>query len=656
MDFLKQSCRFSFLYNGVPFDTLNPTVERNETQTTITTTYSLPDGLMVTNIATYYPEFDAYEWVNFFANRGTQPTGILSRLWDADITLPLEHEEPRKWQAYFPDEKTATKVLAPTGSTWTQKEFYSNPDELMENKRINHIYPGMTKAYAPNGGRSSDGQAPFFNVHKNGKGYIVAVGWSGQWNAAFTRNEDDIRVQTGIEEVAFRLLPGESFRTSSIVIMPYVGDLVDSQNKWRRLVKKHFSLIGKEGRDQFGPFCAGIWGGMKTGSVLERVNTITENDLPFEYIWMDAGWYGIDTKPTPDEFEGDWGQHTGDWRVSPLVHPQGLKDVTQAIHQSGRKFLLWVEPERVIYSTPTAMAHPEYFLTTDDPNDQNRLLNLGDPAAWNYCYQTLAGLIEEIGIDCYRQDFNFSPLPYWRKHDAGDRKGISEIKHINGLYALWDALLERFPGLIIDNCASGGRRIDIETLRRSMPLWRSDYQCPANFDPEASQCHHLTYNSWMPFSGTGSGRIYDEYRMRSAYDSSMTTNFSFSERESFGETPEKIEWIRKYGEEYLLVRPYFMEDFYPLTKVSDQLDVWCAAQFNRPEEGDGIIQLFRRDESAYETACFKLRGLDPEADYSIMDLDGDFTITLDGETLMEEGFRVTLMEPRTAKILLYRAL
>ncbi|MBR4867107.1 MAG: alpha-galactosidase, partial [Clostridia bacterium] len=514
----------------------------------------------------------------------------------------------------------------------------------------------MTKSYAPNGGRSSDGQAPFFDICKNNAGYVVAVGWSGQWTASITRSEDDIRVQTGIEEVAFRLLPGERIRTSSVVIMPYQGDVVEAQNQWRRLVRKHFSLIGKEGRDQYGPFCASIWGGMRTQTVLERLKIIDENDIPFEYIWMDAGWYGIDTKPTPDEFEGDWGQHTGDWRVSPLIHPQGLKDVTEAVHKSGRKFLLWVEPERVIYSTPTAMAHPEYFLSTDNPGDSNRLLNLGNPAAWKYCYETLANLIETLKIDCYRQDFNFHPLPYWRKNDGGDRKGISEIKHINGLYTLWDALLERFPHLLIDNCASGGRRIDIETLRRSMPLWRSDYQCPANFDAEAVQCHHLTYNSWMPFSGSGSGRIYDEYRMRSAYDSSINTGFPFSEKEVFGDSKEKLDWLRKYGEEYLLVRPYFMEDFYPLTKVSDQLDVWCASQFNRPEEGDGIIQLFRREESAYETACFKLRGLDPEADYSIMDLDGDFTITLDGGTLMEEGFRVTLMEPRTAKILLYRAL
>lgn len=56
-----------------------------------------------------------------------------------------------------------------------------------------------------------------------------------------------------------------------------------------------------------------------------RIETIKKNALPFEYIWMDAGWYGIDTKPTPDEYEGDWGCHTGDWRVSPLVHSQGLK-------------------------------------------------------------------------------------------------------------------------------------------------------------------------------------------------------------------------------------------------------------------------------------------------------------------------------------------
>lgn len=171
---------------------------------------------------------------------------------------------------------------------------------------------------------------------------------------------------------------------------------------------------------------------------------------------MDAGWYGSDTKPRPDEFESNWPIHTGDWRIRPLIHLNALKDVSKAAHDSGMKLLLWFEPERVISTTPVAVQHPEYFLASDEEQSGNRLLNLGNPDAWDYCFNTISGNIEELGIDCYRQDFNFSPLSYWRKNDEFDRRGITEIKHINGMYRLWDALLERFPNLIIDNCASGG--------------------------------------------------------------------------------------------------------------------------------------------------------------------------------------------------------
>ena len=450
-------------------------------------------------------------------------------------------------------------------------------------------------------------------------------------------------------------MPGEKIRTSSVVIMPYKCDVADSHNKWRRLVKENFSLIGKEGRDQNGPLCAGIWGGMKTQTVLDRIEIIKKNALPFEYIWMDAGWYGIDTKPTPDEFEGDWGCHTGDWRVSPLVHPNGLKDVSKAVHDAGMKFLLWFEPERVIRTTPTAVNHPEYFLSSDNPYDDNRLLNLGNEEAWKYCFETLSKLIEELNIDCYRQDFNFPPLAYWRKNDDPDRKGITEIKHINGMYRLWDELLKKFPHLIIDNCASGGRRIDIETLRRSIPLRRSDLYSPANYDIEGSQCHNQNFNLWMPYSGTGSGRSYDEYRIRSAYAAALTTNYSYSERENFCDTEEKVNFIKRYTEEYLKVRPFFSEDFYPLTELSEKLDVWCAMQFNRPDKNDGIIEVFRRENAPYETACFVLRGLDESADYLFTDADGgEFTVS--GKELSQNGLKITVHDKRKAKIYFYNTI
>lgn len=654
MEFLKNNKRFSFKLGGMNAWDSDYKSEVTSIGNEVTTVYQFGSGIIITNIAKKYDKFGAYEWVNYIENTSDKPSEIISDLWDCDCNMPLKHETNRKWEAYFPETKTATKVYAPTGSVWSQTEFSCDIDTIRDNRRINHIYPGDTKEYSASGGRSSEERAPFFNIHKDGEGYILALGWTGQWKCQISRANDSITFKSKIEDTFFRLMPGEKIRTSSVVIMPYQGDVADSHNKWRRLVKENFSLIGKEGRDKNGPLCAGIWGGMKTQSVLDRIETIQKNALPFEYIWMDAGWYGIDTKPTPDEFEGDWGCHTGDWRVSPLIHPQGLQDVSKAVHDAGMKFLLWFEPERVIRTTPTAVAHPEYFLSNDNLNDDNRLLNLGNEEAWEYCFETLSKLIEELNIDCYRQDFNLSPLPYWRKNDDPDRKGITEIKHINGLYRLWDELLNKFPHLIIDNCASGGRRIDIETLRRSIPLWRSDLQCPANYDIEGSQCHNQSFNLWMPYSGTGGGRSYDEYRIRSAYAAALTTNYSYSEREAFCDTAERVEFIKKYTEEYLKVRTFFSEDFYPLTEVSEKLDVWCVIQFNRPEQNDGILEVFRRENAPYETACFMLRGLDESADYFFTDADGgEFTVS--GKELAENGLKLTVPEKRKAKIFFYKA-
>lgn len=652
-EILRDRTLLSFLYDGEPFEKAVVGKKTEETGNVITTTYELKGGLRVTNTLRIIPEFDAFEVVNRFENNGSEASGIVSELWDCDVTLPMEHEENYRWSAFLPDKKTSTKIYAPKGGDHSHFSYYSfssDPEDYNECKYLNYLYPGNGKKFANIYGRSSHAQAPFFNIHKNGHGYIYAVGWTGQWNFEAVRGNDDIKFHSKIQDTNFRVLPAESFRTSSAVIMAYDGDFLDSQNKWRRLVKKHFSLIGKEGRDKYGPICASIWGGTSTDEAIRRINVIRENKIPFTYIWMDAGWYGKDTKPTPDEFEGDWGSHTGDWIVSPLVHPDGLKEFSKAIHDAGMKFILWFEPERIAPGADILKEHPDYFLNDGNLKPWSYLLYLGNEDAWNYIYETICGFIESIGIDCYRQDFNFNPLECWQRYDSEDRRGIHEIKHINGLYRLWDSLLERFPHLIIDNCASGGARIDIETLRRSIPLWRSDFQCPANFRVSGIQAHHLSYNLWMPYSGSGSGREYDTYRMRSSYDSSMTTNYCYSQRSNFGDDTEKLTWLRNSIEESLKVRPYFSEDFYPLTEVSDKEDVWSAAQFNRPDEGDGIVQVFRRDEAPYTECEFKLRGLDADKTYVFTDVDTNETIEQSGGEL----FRVRMPEKHSSKLFFYK--
>ena len=160
----------------------------------------------------------------------------------------------------------------------------------------------------------------------------------------------------------------------------------------------------------------------------------------------------------------------------------------------------------------------------------------------------------------------------------------------------------------------------------------------------------------MPYSGTGSGRDYDTYRIRSAYTPALTTNYSFSQRNDFGSDADQLAWLKARAEEYLRLRPYFSEDFYPLTEISDKSDVWSAAQFNRPSEGDGIVQAFRREDSPYTECAFRLRGLDPEKNYVFIDIDDpDRSLEISGKELAVRGFKVRMEEQRSAKIWLYHA-
>lgn len=650
MEFLKKNTRFSFLYDGENGMELKHTLKTEENGNELVCEYLFENGLKITNIAKYYPEFDACEWVNWLENTGNKTTGLISELWDCDCEVKLKKATVRTG-AYLPSTDDVTKVYAPVGSIWSGDEFFSDVNKFEENTYRYHLLLNEQKEYRAEQGRSSGGEnAPFFNVHQDGIGVVWAIGWTGQWRAKLTRNEDTVRLQSGVEDAEFVLYPGEKIRTSSVVLMNYRGDFEYAQNRWRRLIKKEFTPIGK--RVENAPLCAGIWGGMKSDEVIRRIDRICEKEIPVEYIWMDAGWYGHDTKPSLNEFVGDWYSKTGDWVISKDIHPAGLTDVTAKIKEKNLKFLLWFEPERAVFTSEMYLKHPEYFLVYHD--GFNGLLNLGNPEAFEYCLETLSEYIEKLGISCYRQDFNMCPLDYhWRVNDKPRRRGMLEIKHIMGLYKLWDTLLERFPNLIIDNCASGGRRIDIETLRRSVPLWRSDAQCPANPIIEATQAHNMNFALWMPYSGTGCGRIPELYRMRSSYAGGMTTNFTFDSADNFIYDDEFCEWFKGICEEYLKVRPYFAGDVYHLTRADVDETAWAAVQWDRPEEADGMIQVFRRENSPYCGASFELKGISAEKAYLFTDLDGgEFTLT--GEELCKNGFCVTIPEKKTAKIYIYK--
>ncbi|MCB9784362.1 MAG: alpha-galactosidase [Candidatus Omnitrophica bacterium] len=248
--------------------------------------------------------------------------------------------------------------------------------------------------------------------------------------------------------------------------------------------------------------------------------------MKIDYWWMDAGWY-------VGAAENNW-PFTGTWEVDRRPHrfPNGLRAVSDHAHAKGVDIIVWFEPERVAEGTWLATEHPEWIL-----GEKGGLLNLGNPEAWDWLVNHIDGIITDEGIDLYRQDFNIDPLPHWQANDTPDRVGITENKYVVGYLAYWDELLRRHPGLRIDSCASGGRRNDLETLRRAVPLLRSDYL----FEPVGQQCHTYGLSMWVPFYGTGycpsntvgwgwgtGGISYDPYTRRKQHVSEQHRLFRFS--------------------------------------------------------------------------------------------------------------------------------
>jgi len=102
----------------------------------------------------------------------------------------------------------------------------------------------------------------------------------------------------------------------------------------------------------------------------------------------------------------------------------------------------------------------------------------------------------------------------WQAADAPGRRGISEIRYVEALYTLWDELRRRHPGLWIDTCASGGRRIDPEILTRSIPLWRSDTQCCGRAMPTQDQSQVAGLSLYVPLHSAGCSS-FNPYELRS---------------------------------------------------------------------------------------------------------------------------------------------
>jgi alpha-galactosidase len=585
----------------------------------VTATWTDPkSGLEVRIEGVRFPDFPALEWVLHFKNAGTAETPILESVW------PLEFRPT--------DAAEAGKNIVlhyAKGSLCCIDDFAPVEKALTPGTEV-HLQPG--------GGRSSSEVLPFFSVDGGGGGVIVGIGWTGQWSATFGRDKENrFYARAGMATTHLRLRPGEEIRTPRMLALFWQGDRMRGQNLLRRFLLAHHRPT-PGGKPLVLPVLVGSWGGSPATEHLKTIERIKHHNLPIELYWIDAEWFG----------QAPWFRSAGNWEVRKDLYAQGFRAISDPLHASGRKLLLWFEPQRVCPGTPWAklkdrpgwlldlkQGEPAYKqrnmswgVPHEDPRwilwesrrsqivEGDMLWNMGEPAARQFLTDWLSERIKEFGLDWYREDFNVAPLEYWQGADPPDRRGITEIRYVTGLYAMWDELLRRHPHLAIDNCASGGRRIDLETIGRATALWRTDW--PA--DAIHRQCHTLGLMPWVPLHMSEGVELKlppqdDEKSMREA---------------------------KALIEQYLAIQKYYYGDFYPLTPYSQSPDAWMAYQLDLPESGEGLLVVLKRPKSAVKSQRLRLFGLDRGAAYEVTNLDSSQSQKIGGNVLTDQGLEVML--------------
>ena len=631
----------SFHYGGVPVRGIppewSPTARlRVAGPATLEKVYEGRDsgtGLGLRVEVVRYQDFPVVEWTAWLTNHSDEPTPVVQDLLGLDAD-------------FAGDEPTVQH---------SNGDFYSGDGYAWTATALDQREP---LELAPSGGRPCDSAFPYFRLAFAGGGLTLAVGWPGQWAARFSSGVDGVTIQAGQEQTSLRLRPGETIRTPRITLLGWSGSPARAVNLWRRWYREHVMprpagarlrpLLSAAGTGEGEEFT-----GATQANQLEYQRRFASQGVAFDAWWLDAGWYPCRNA------DGDrrW-TITGTWKADPERFPDGLAPVGQGAAAHGARFLLWFEPERVAPGTELWEQHPDWVLKrpgaphedeSASPPARSGLLDLSNPACRIWLTELVSGLITEFDIGVYRQDFNFPPLEFWRANDSEDREGATENLHVQGYLAFWDALLERHPGLLIDSCASGGRRNDLETMRRSVPLHYTDYgygEHAVKLDFHRTMYEWLLYfrestQSWDITAAREAGldaAENDSFAFHCALAPMLTPSYDIKRPvDDLGTIQRMIGIWRRAAE--LVVEG----DYHPLTPAGRSDTSWVACQFSRPPDlagrgaPDGFIQAVRLARCEEPALTVMPQGLRPDATYLLENPETGEQREVKGSSLAQDG-------------------
>ena len=501
--------------------------------------------------------------------------------------------------------------------------------------------------------RSTEQYLPMIAADVGPDQFFGGLVWSGSWQIqALAVGEGVTRVSAGLPGVSIVVDAGRPLETPHGFFGFTRGDRSDVATALRGFV-----MQGLRGGRPFQPMVlSNTWFAYGTeitqGSMREEMANAAANGV--ELFVVDAGWYAGAGRGS------DFDAGLGTWRVDSAKFPDGLRALSDYAHDLGLRFGIWVEPERV---DQTTVGRPglaqQSWLATNNGNlgsSKNAQICFASGAAREWVLERLSELIDQSNADYLKWDNNFWVNCTRGGHGHATTDG--NFAHVQGLYEVLAALRERYPNLLIENCAQGGNRADFGMLRYTDVGWMDDRTGPSvhvrhnlegltTFFPPAYLLSFAISDADEPLSGASDLSLYLRSRMPGilglTYRAAELTEEDQSGLAAEIAVYKSIRDIQRDASAVLL------------TAQAEPAGgpAWDVIQELSAATGEAVLFAFQQD-GAIPAVAVQPRGLTPEAVYTVSRANGSVLGSARGEDLMRDGLTVEESPESAAHVLVLR--
>jgi alpha-galactosidase len=346
-------------------------------------------------------------------------------------------------------------------SSWSQEGRYIS--DTLEHLQLEPAWSRvgvLSERFGQVGSMPVRGWFPTAILEDTGAGVFwgAQIAWLGSWQMELLRRGDSVALAGGLADFEFGhwqkiLAPGEEFE-SPIAFLTCgtegVDAICDALLAAQRSQAAPVPAMEKDLPIVFNEFCL-TWGRPTEQSMLDISARLAGS--PVKYVVIDAGW---SKKSKPND--GDQASN-GDWQIHPERFPNGFSKLNATIRERGQVPGVWFEFE-VATEGSAAFCEDGHLLKRHDRAIQTgirRFWDFRDPWVINYLSGRVIEFLRREGFGYLKVDYNDT---VGVGCDDADSLGEGLRRHLAGVHAFFQKIQKELPDLVIENCSSGGHRLE----------------------------------------------------------------------------------------------------------------------------------------------------------------------------------------------------